>query len=159
MRKADDRAAQARDTKGRGPMVNGTQWTPRPSQGADGEGQESIKIKNLILWVVFLIQRISQSNFTKTRWPQTIVAPVYLERMKVETWEEKRFAKSFSTCYWDRLHKMSVTLGEKQQGILTCWISIWNQKRDWDFHPLIIYLVICHTSLALHMSNPFKVIP
>lgn len=60
-----------------------------------------------------------------------MVAPAYLEKIKVKTGEDKRFAKNFSTCYRDSLHKMLVFLGEKgQPGILTCWISIRNQKEN-----------------------------
>lgn len=80
-----------------------------------------------MLWVVFLVQK--KLMLKKQERSHTIVVPVYLERIKVKTRGEKNLLNvSVPVTEQDCIKWYSVPWGKWQLGILTCWISIWNQK-------------------------------
>lgn len=138
LQKAWTHQTVSRDEKGRGQSRTGRrhrghgsggEWhtvNTRPSQGAEWNGRSLKRIKNLVLWVVFSIQRISQSNFTKTRMTPDYYGTSLLREDKSEDMRRKKICWEVSAPVTDCMKL--VTLGEKWQlGILTCWISVWNQ--------------------------------
>lgn len=148
-------------------MPNGAQSANALAFGGYWRGRAGVskRIKKRLLWEATLVPK--KSMLKKQQRSHTIVAPVYLERIKMKTRGEKNLLNvSVPVTEKDCIKWYSVPWGKWKPGILTCWISIWNQKDSLRIStPHHLNNNISHTHGALcirfiqiHSTNTRKVL-